>query len=139
MFKTASFKVHNPSHHKAVALKYALRRYHETLKGVVEASVADTGLEAQLKVTNPETGRVRIDIAGLSRYVRKRTPRPLPISPLRNYVIRDATAMMLSYFAKRLKGDLQARPPTLPNLEPLSEAEIALSMREFTRRIEWPV
>ena len=37
MFKTARFKIHNPSRHKAAMLMYALTHYHLTLKRVLEA------------------------------------------------------------------------------------------------------
>ena len=36
MFKTARFKVHNPSRHKKSMLWYALTHYHLTLKRVLE-------------------------------------------------------------------------------------------------------
>jgi len=36
MFKTARFKVHNPSPHKSVILWYAMTQYHLTLKSVLE-------------------------------------------------------------------------------------------------------
>src|SRR5690348_4622104 len=48
-------------------------------------------------------------------------------------------AMLLSYFAKRLKGDSQVQPPTLPNLKPPSEEEITLAMRNFSQHIAWPL
>ena len=40
MFKTARFKVHNPSRHKSVMLWYAMTRYHQTLKAVLEEALA---------------------------------------------------------------------------------------------------
>ncbi len=139
MFKTASFKVHNPTRHKTAALKYALTRYHQTLKSLVERAVADSGLEARITTAHFKTGRPRLDKAALSRHLYAAAPRALPISPLRDYLISDAMAMLLSYYAKRLKGDQQVQPPAMPRLEPLCEADVALAMSDFARRIEWPM
>jgi hypothetical protein len=50
MFKTAHFKIHNPSRHKQALLRYALSHYHLTLKNVLEAALADPELQARVTV-----------------------------------------------------------------------------------------
>ena len=59
MFKTARFKVHNPSRHKTTLLLYALTKYHTTLKSVLETALATPDLLEQVSVPDKK-GRSRV-------------------------------------------------------------------------------
>ncbi len=60
MFKTARFKIHNPSRHKAAMLRYALENYHHTLKRVLETALADPELRTKRSLPNPK-GELRVN------------------------------------------------------------------------------
>jgi hypothetical protein len=63
MFKTARFKIHNPSRHKTAMIECAMRQYHLTLKQMVEAVP-----ERIQKITKfDKKQRPGIDKAALSR------------------------------------------------------------------------
>ena len=130
MFKTARFKVHNPSRHKRALLYYALRNYHLTLKRTLEAAVGDAGLQARVTVLG-KTGKPRIDQAALERYLRRLAPKGWALAPLREYMIGDACAMLLSHFNKELKGENESNPPTLYGLEPLTPEQQQQALAEF--------
>ena len=52
MFKTARFKIHNPSRHKRAILLYALTHYHRTLKRVLESALDVPDLRQKVTVTD---------------------------------------------------------------------------------------
>jgi hypothetical protein len=120
MFKTARFKVHNPSRHKQGALRYALSNYHLTLKKVLEAVLSLDDLEGQ--IITEKNGKKRLDVNALSRLLYTLAPKNWALSPLRDYLIGDAKAMLGSHFEKLLKGKNESNPPTMHRLDPPSIA-----------------
>ncbi|HWB82978.1 MAG TPA: transposase [Bryobacteraceae bacterium] len=120
MFKTARFKVHNPSRHKQSMLRYALFQYHLTLKKVLEAALSLDDLESRIIVERK--GRKRLDVAALSRLLYTLAPKNWALAPLRDYLVGDAKAMLSSHFEKLLKGKNESNPPTLGGLDRPEEA-----------------
>lgn len=138
MFKAASFKLHNLSQHKKAALNHALTNYHNTVKRGIESVLADA--ELALKVGRADRrGKLRPNLYLLEKEIRRKIPSGISISPVRDYAIGDASAMVLSFLSKQAKGDLTVKPPTLPELRAATEDEINLSMSVFTETIEHPI
>ncbi len=75
----------------------------------------------------------------LGNHLYKVVPKGLNIAPLRDYLVQDASAMLLSYLRKRGKGDLKANPPTLPGLAAPDSESIQRATDEFTSRIEFGI
>ena len=138
MFKTARFKLHNPSRHKRVMLKYALAHYHLTLKQVLETALADPELKAKITTTDPK-GRQRINGYAISHLLYTIAPKGWVLTPLRDYLIGDATAMLLSHFKKVEKAKHKSNPPTLPGLKAPTQAETEEAYRIFATTIEFPL
>jgi IS605 OrfB family transposase len=131
LFKTARFKIHNPSRHKKAVIAYALQHYHLTLRRLLEQALAG-GPALQEEITKiGKNGKPRTDKSALSRLLYRLAPKNWPLAPLRDYLIGDASAAILSYYEKRLKGDTGANPPSLHSLEPPSEAERQKAFDEF--------
>ncbi|MGA2628953.1 MAG: hypothetical protein ABSG54_01950, partial [Terriglobia bacterium] len=118
MFKTARFKIHNPSRHKRAMLEYALTHYHLTLKRVLETALAMPNLPEKISVPDKK-GRQRVSRYAISRLLYTIAPKGWALAPLRDYLINDAIAMLLSHFSKLEKGKHDSNPPTMPSLEPL--------------------
>ena len=138
MFKTARFKIHNPSRHKAAMLMYALTHYHLTLKRVLEAALSDPDLAT--KITSPDKkGRSRVNKYAISRLLYTIAPKGWALAPLRDYLIGNATAMLLSHFKKLEKARHESNPPTLPGLAPLTGEEIQEAYRLFAGTVEFPL
>jgi putative transposase len=138
VFKTARFKVHNPSRHKLAMLRYALEQYHLTLKRVLEAALADPDLLS--KITKPDKkGKPRVNGFAISRLLYRIAPKNWALAPLRDYLIGDATAMLLSHFKKAEKGKNKSNPPTMPSLDPVSELEFEEAYRSFTEVSDLPL
>ncbi len=114
MFKTARFKIHNPSRHKQAALRYALNHYHLTLKKVLETALSLEDLESRIIVQR--NGKERLDQAALSRLLYTLAPKKWVQAPLRDYLINDARDMLSSHFEKELKRKNESNPPTLHGL-----------------------
>src|SRR5581483_11339282 len=121
MFKTARFKVHNPSNHKKAALKYALAQYHLTLRTVLETALSMDDLEGQ--IIAEREGKKRLDKSALSRLLYTLAPKDWVLAPLRDYLIGDANAMLASHFEKVLKAKNDSNPPSLHRLDPPALAE----------------
>jgi IS605 OrfB family transposase len=138
MFKTARFKIHNPSRHKQAVLRYALSHYHLTLKHVLEAALVDYELQARVTVVG-KNGKPRIDKAALSRFLYALAPKGWPLAPLRDYLIGDASAMLLSHYEKDLKGKNESNPPTLGGLEGLTEERRREAFHDFVMTEEFPL
>jgi transposase len=130
LFKTARFKVHNPSRHKAAVLSYALQHYHLTLKRVLEAALADPELKPKITKIG-KNGKERTDKAALSRLLYTLAPKNWALAPLRDYMIQDAAAMLLSHFEKAAKGKNESNPPTLRGLDPPSQEDRDRAFAEF--------
>src|SRR5271157_1135010 len=138
MFKTARFKVHNPSRHKKATLWYALTHYHSTLKHVLESVLADPDLQNKI-TTADKKGRARVNRYAVSRLLYRTAPKDWALAPLRDYLIGDATAMLLSHFKKTEKGKHKSNPPTMPPLEPVSDGEFQAAYRRFTEETDLPL
>jgi transposase len=135
VFKAASFKIHNPSQHKRAALRSAFKQYHSTLKTAIGAAVADTSLLTRICVAD-KRGKLRPNSFLLEKEIRKTIPKGLGISPLRDYIIGDATAMMMSYIAKKEKGDQFVQPPTLRALTAPTESDLQTSVKLFVDKVQ---
>jgi IS605 OrfB family transposase len=138
MFKTARFKVHNPSRHKRTMLEYALRHYHLTLKSVLESVLSNPDLESQIASTDKK-GRKRFNGYAISKLLYRLAPKGWALSPLRDYLITDATAMLLSHFKKLEKGKNKSNPPTLPSLDPMTPEEYRRAYEDFCAAHEFPI
>jgi hypothetical protein len=138
VFKTARFKVHNPSQHKQAMLNYALEHYHLTLKRVLEATLADPDLLT--KITMPDKrGKPRVNAYAISRVLYRIAPKNWALAPLRDYLIGDAKAMLLSHFKKAEKGKNKSNPPSISSLEPVSDEQFRQAYRDFTDLADLPL
>ncbi|MBI3933767.1 MAG: transposase [Acidobacteria bacterium] len=138
MFETARFKVHNPSRHKRAMLRYALTHYHLTLKAFLERALAEPDLVNKISVPDKK-GRMRVNSYALSRLLYTIAPKGWALAPLRDYLIGDAGAMLMSHFRKLQKGRHESNPPTLPGLDPPTETEIESAYQEFATTIDFPL
>lgn len=131
MFKTARFKIHNPSRHKSVMLWYAMTHYHLTLKTVLEKTLAIPDLAE--RVSQPDKkGKLRPNRFAVAKVVRQNTPANWELAPLRDYLIGDASAMIMSHLGKAYKGVNESNPPSMPDLDPMSNEDFLNAYREFT-------
>ena len=137
MFKTARFKLHNPSRHKRALLSYALQHYHLTLKHLLESALADPDLASKITAIG-KNGKPRVDKAALGRLIRRLAPKDWLLAPLRDYLIGDVMAMLMSHFEKLLKGKNESNPPTLTGLQPISEEERQAALQTFSLTIFGP-
>lgn len=138
MFKTARFKVHNPSRHKRTMLWYALTNYHLTLKRVLEAALAQPDLLDQISIID-KRGNQRVKKSAIGRLLYRLAPKGWALAPLRDYLIGDAAAMLLSHFKKLEKGKHQSNPPSLPGLSAFTDEEYGRAYEVFTRSERFPV
>ena len=130
MFKTARFKVHNPSRHKSVMLWYAMTRYHQTLKAVLEEALALPDLLE--RVSQPDKkGKLRPNKFRLSKLLYTIAPQNWELAPLRDYLIGDAAAMIMSHLSKVYKGENESNPPAMPSLDAMTEEEFRQAYSEF--------
>jgi IS605 OrfB family transposase len=132
MFKTARFKVHNPSRHKSTMLWYAMTRYHETLKAVLEETLAIPDLLQQ--VSEPDKkGKLKPSKFTLAKLVRKTVPKNTGLaSTVRDYLIGDASAMLMSHLSKEYKGKNESNPPTVSGLDAMTDEEFRQAYSGFT-------
>lgn len=130
MFKTARFKVHNPSRHKSTVLWYALTRYHQTLKDLLEKALSVPRL-AEVISELDKKGKLRPNKYKLSKVLYAIAPKNWELAPLRDYLIGDAIAMLMSHLGKVYKGVNESNPPTMPSLAPMTEAEYNRAYRDF--------
>lgn len=131
MFKTARFKVHNPSRHKSTMLWYALTRYHETLKSILEQAIALPDLLESISELDAK-GKLRPNKFKLSKLLYTIVPLGWELAPLRDYLIGDGSAMLMSHLSKAYKGDNGSNPPTVPGLAPISDAAFHQAYEAFT-------
>jgi IS605 OrfB family transposase len=132
MFKTARFKVHNPSRHKSVMLWCAMTRYHTTLKAVLEETLAIPDLLE--RVSEPDKkGKLKPSKFTLAKLVRKQVPKNTGLaSTVRDYLIGDASAMLMSHLSKEYKGANESNPPTVSSMAAMNDEEFHKAYREFT-------
>jgi hypothetical protein len=127
MFKTARFKVHNPSRHKSVMLWYAMTHYHLTLKAAIERVLAIPDLVE--RVSQPDKrNKLRPNRFAVAKVIRENTPLNWELAPLRDYLIGDASAMIMSHLSKVYKptanSPIQKRSsPSSPNSRRKSPAQ----------------
>jgi IS605 OrfB family transposase len=132
MFKTARFKVHNPSRHKSTMLWYAMTRYHETLKYVLEKTLAIPDLLEQVSELDKKE-KLRPNKYTLAKLVRTVVPKNTGLaSTVRDYLIGDASAMLMSHLSKAYKGVNESNPPTVSNLAAMTDEEFRRAYRDFT-------
>ena len=72
-----------------------------------------------------------------SKYIATLTPRGWNLAPLRDYVIGDVSAALLSYLQKKHIGKHDVNIPTIPALEPISHEDYRQSYRDVTLRMEY--
>ena len=130
MFKTARFKVHNPSRHKSTMLWYAMTRYHVTLKDVIEKTLAIPDLMEQVSEPDKKE-KLRPNKFKLSKLLYTIAPQNWELAPLRDYLIGDASAMIMSHLSKAYKGANESNPPTVPGLDPMTDEEFRQAYSEF--------
>ena len=130
MFKTARFKVHNPSRHKSTMLWYAMTRYHVTLKDVIEKTLAIPDLMEQVSEPDKKE-KLRPNKFKLSKLLYTIAPQNWELAPLRDYLIGDASAMIMSHLSKAYKGANESKPPTVPGLDPMTDEEFRQAYSEF--------
>ena len=131
MFKTARFKVHNPSRHKSVMLWYAMTHYHLTLKTVLEKTLAVPDLLERVSQLDKKN-KLRPNRFATAKVIRENTPLNWELAPLRDYLIGDASAMIMSHLSKAYKGENESNPPTMPSLDPMTDEEFRQAYSEFT-------
>ena len=128
MFKTASFRIHEPSRKKTVRLSYALNIYHQTFQNLLEKCLADSGFKERCARTSiSRTGVEKTDYPDLkiAEEVRKLFTIPKwPCAPLRDYLISDMAASLGSFFASRKDPSIVANRPTIPDLRAKSWDEV---------------
>ncbi len=138
MFKTARFKIHNPSRHRQAQLQYALTNYHQTLKRALEKVIADPELYERTHEPDRK-GKLRPNKYKIAKFLRVIPPMNWALAPLRDYLIGDGTAMLLSHLNKAYKGKNETNPPTVGRLEPLSEKEYRQAYSEFASSHAFPL
>jgi IS605 OrfB family transposase len=131
MFKTARFKVHNPSRHKSTMLWYAMTGYHETLKAVLEKTLAIPDLLEQVSELDKKE-KLRPNQYKLRKILRTILPRGWELAPLRGYLELDAAAMLMSHFNKVYKGENESNPPTVSSLNAMTDEEFRQAYSEFS-------
>jgi IS605 OrfB family transposase len=112
-------------------LWYAMTRYHETLKDVLEKTLAIPGLLEQVSELDRKE-KLRPNKFKLSKLLYTIAPHDWELSPLRDYLINDASAMLMSHLSKMYKGENESNPPTVSNLDPMSEEEYRQAYSVFT-------
>ncbi len=138
MFKTARFKVHNPSRHKQALLWYAMTRYHQTLDRVLNQVLLDPDLLSKAS-TPDKRGKLRLNSFTLAHLIREVVPKGWCLSPIRDYLINDATAMVSSHLSKQQKGKNKSNPPTMPSLKPITDEEFEVAYTSFTTEVDLPI
>jgi hypothetical protein len=67
MFKTASFRLHDPSQHKQAMIRYAMTTYHRTLSALLQVCLNDEGLFDRCKTTLKSGAERRSPASALRR------------------------------------------------------------------------
>jgi hypothetical protein len=138
VFQTARFKVHNPSRHKQAMLLSALNNYHLMTKKLIETAVADPETMSHCSLVNRK-GIPVPNAFKAEKHLRTLTPKGWNLAPVRDYLIQDATAAMMSHLAKLHKGKNESNPPTISKLEPMSDAEYAEAYDDLALSEDFPI
>ncbi len=112
-------------------LWYAMTRYHDTLKAVLEKTLAIPDLIDQISELDRKE-RPRPNKYRLSHLLYTIAPKNWELAPLRDYLIGDASAMLMSHFSKMYKGENESNPPTIPGLGAITPDEFRLAYSAFT-------
>lgn len=137
-FQTARFKIHNPSRHRQAALFYALNAYHRTAKTALEKAIDDPDYESKCSTVNAR-GKAVPNRFEAAKFVRQLVPRNWNLAPIRDYLIADLAAALMSDLAKRHKGKNASNPPRILPLEPLTQGEIDAAYADFALSAEFPL
>ena len=116
----------------------ALESYHRMAKRLLEKAVSDPELMAHCSILNKKGIAVPNGFA-TSKYLRTLTPKGWNLAPVRDYLIDDMSAALMSHLAKTYKGKNESNPPTLAKLEPLSNEEYQQAYKDLTLAPEFPV
>jgi IS605 OrfB family transposase len=112
-------------------LWYAMTRYHETLKNVLEKTLAIPDLLEQISELDKKE-KLRPNKFKLNKLLYTIAPHNWELSPLRDYLINDATAMLMSHLNKACKGENESNPPTVSSLASMTEEEFREAYSDFT-------
>lgn len=135
MFKTASFRLHEPSNHKVAMLKYAMTQYHTTLASLISKCLADPTFEERTSTTL-KSGRVKADTFKIEKEGRKLAPKAWSCAPLKDYVLNDLSACLSSYFELKRDETRQTNPPVLPSLDPPTDEFIEQATADFAATVD---
>jgi len=116
----------------------AMIGYHRTLKRVLEESLGRPDFHEKSCPLDLK-GKPRPNKFAVAKVVRQQAPKDWILAPLRDYLIGDATAMLMSHLSKEFKAKNQSNPPTVSKLEGLSEEEYQQAYSEFADTIEFPL
>jgi IS605 OrfB family transposase len=119
-------------------LWYALTQYHLTLKRVLEAVLERPNLLEEISMPDKK-GRNRVNRYALSRLLYQIAPKGWALAPLRDYLIGDAIAALLSHFKKLEKGKHASNPPTMAQLAPMSDEEYRAAYEQFCKTEDFPL
>jgi IS605 OrfB family transposase len=137
-FQTARFKVHNPSRHKRTMLLAALEAYHLMAKKTLETALQDQGLVDKCSLVNRKDV-VEPNGFATAKYIRTLMPKGWNYAPLRDYLISDLAAALMSHLAKQHKGKNESNPPTVASLEPMSDEQYRATYTEITQTHEFEI
>jgi hypothetical protein len=105
---------------------------------MLETALADADLPS--KITTPDRkGKPHVNRSAVSRLLYQIAPKDWALAPLRDYLIGDASAMLLSHFKKAEKGKHKSNPPTMPPLDPITDEQFDDAYRRFTEESELPL
>ncbi|MGB9407642.1 MAG: transposase [Terracidiphilus sp.] len=112
-------------------LWYAMTRYHETLKDMLEKTLAIPDLLEQVSELDKRE-KLRPNKFKLSKLLYTIAPHNWELSPLRDYLINDASAMLMSHLSKAYKGANESNPPTVYSLDAMTDVEFHKAYIDFT-------
>jgi IS605 OrfB family transposase len=135
--QTARFEIHNPSRHKQAVLLAALRDYHRVARTVLAQATAHPELLSKCLGRENAKGIAAPNRYVTAKLVRELTPLRWNMAPLRDYLIGDVAAAIMSYLAKNHKGKNKANLPTIPALEGLTDQEYDERYRNVTLQPEF--
>jgi IS605 OrfB family transposase len=138
VFQIARFKVHNPSRRKQTMLLAALEAYHLMARQVLEKALQDNDLVARCSNVNAKGVAVPNGFA-TAKYIRTLVPKGWNFAPLRDYLIGDLSAALMSHLAKQHKGKNESNPPTISPLDAMSAKEYDATYRDATLTHEFPI
>lgn len=140
VFKTASFRVHEPTRKKIVRLTYALEIYHRTFQALLEKCLSDAGFKERCaRSSTSKKGVTKTDYPDLqiAKEVRRLFDVPKwPCAPLRDYLISDMAATLGSYFAARKDPSIVTNRPTLRDLEAKPAEQLEADLQALIEAVD---